>query len=62
MSFNVDPGECDQHQKSAVGDDEEHHDVINFDEAVGRLDKGKKRAAEDDAEENPGASKRRRHK
>ncbi|KAJ7825085.1 hypothetical protein B0H14DRAFT_2821231 [Mycena olivaceomarginata] len=59
--FNDDPGERDQHQKSAVGNDEEHHDVINFDEAVGRFDKGKKQTAED-AEENPGASKRWHHK
>jgi hypothetical protein len=61
MSFNDDPGERDQHQKSAVGD-EEHHDAINFDEVVGRFDKGKKQAAENDAEENPGASKRRHNK
>ncbi|KAJ7302560.1 hypothetical protein DFH08DRAFT_826577 [Mycena albidolilacea] len=58
MNFNKDPGECGQRQNSTVGDDEEHHDVIDFDEAVGIFDKGTKQAAE----ENLGASKRRRNK
>ncbi|KAJ7328732.1 hypothetical protein DFH08DRAFT_815509 [Mycena albidolilacea] len=62
MGFNSDPEERDQHQKSAVSDDKEHHDAIDFDKAVGRFDKGKKRAVENDAEENPGTSKRRRNK
>jgi hypothetical protein len=62
MSFNNDPGERDQCQKLAVGDDEERHGVINFDKAVRKFDKGKKRVAEDDEEENPGASKHRRYK
>jgi hypothetical protein len=62
MNFNNDPGERGQRQNSVVGNDDEHHDVIDFDEAVGIFDKGKKRAAEDATEENLGVSKHRRNK